>query len=647
MKVARKESLINVIADYKTYVRLPVWGETWRVEGDLERHPVYGYQLRASTAHPIQPDKDQILNFLLQHPAFSMLGRRRIKRLHAAMVDRLLFALDEFDMLELTNAGLNWSIARMLCEKWRRYTTELDVIAYIEQFGISRPCQLHIHQKLPYLCQIDFSDPSSLIPLLHDARSLKSQALHGRPICDSSLVAVGECCFILNGKLRQQSLSRRTMLRKLSTVFGDRDNAARCLDLAIDAGRLISMQTSDGERITPVGLHIICKALTTNVTTRLRKNKEQSEQPGEANQKSGLLLLLTDGLTCSTASENLRDRYPCAVHVIPIQSEVDQSTDVTLASYFCNSEKDLINKEMVVLHRSETLDLLSLNKFFSRTPKICSIILAGSSYVAPDRNACTPFKVFLDSPHIPRALIQDSRSELSMCGSHMEESLTRRLRSVHVSYKSIASVVEEAVGQYYSAAVHGTTAIVTECAFIRRLINIRLTAELEADRSTHSDEQQTLLIGGNVKVPVGATLTWRKVDHSLKRWPGEIGTLTDVFRLPILQFFDLTPVATMGTVRFKESGDVSVCQADLSDLIPVFCIDLKTAWHRSWDTLIILLSASSKHGPAWQTILSGVAKHLVVLFDDATTQDASPFCNDLAFPTRDDSLAPMLLQMLR
>jgi hypothetical protein len=628
-------------------VRLPIWGETWTVEGDLERHPVYGYQLHASTAQPIKPNNDQILEFLLRHPAFSMLGRRRIKKLHATMVDRVLVALDEFDMLKLMNAGLSWSIAMMLCEKWRQYNNELHVIDYIEQFGTSRSCQLHIHQKLPYLCQIDLSDPRSLIPLIHDARSLQSRALHGRPICNSSFVSVGECCFILNGKLRQQSLSRRAMLRKLSTVFGDRANAARCLDLAIDAGRLISMQTRKGERITPIGLHIICKALTTDVTTRLRVNEEQREHPGETNQKTRLLLLLTDGLTYSTASENLRDRYPRALHVMPIISEVDQSTDVPLASYFCSSEKDLINKEMVVLHRSETLDLLSLNKFFSRTPKLCSIILAGSSYVAPDRNACTPFKVFLDAPHFPRALIQDLRPERSMSGSHTENSWTQRRRSVHVSYKSIASVVEEAVGQYYSALGHGTTAIVTEWAFMRRLINIRLTAELEADHSAHSDEQRTLLIGSNVKVPVGTSLTWRKVDHSLKRWPGEIGTLTDVFRSPILQFFDLTPVATLGTVRFIKSGDVAVCQADLSDLVPAFCVDLKTAWHRNWDTLIILPTASSKYGSEWQTILSGLAKTLVLLIDDATTQDATQFCNDDAFPTPDDSLAPILLQMLR
>lgn len=125
---------VTVVASHQSLGRLPVVGESWRVDGDYREHPTYGRQLHARLCVYTLPEGRLISQFLANNPAFGGIGHTKASRLWEALGDDLGRALDDGDVAALC-ATLSDELAVRTIDAWKAKRSEAALVKYLADFG--------------------------------------------------------------------------------------------------------------------------------------------------------------------------------------------------------------------------------------------------------------------------------------------------------------------------------------------------------------------------------------------------------------------------------------------------------------------------------------------------------------------------------
>jgi len=127
------------VAGFDSIFRAPLEGEVWTLEGETERHPRYGLQVRVVTARLERPSGRLIVDHLVSHPAFDRVGvgRKKAERLWGAFGESLYSVLSEGDFTKLTPL-LTADTARKLIEAWRLAAPEAEVVRFLAHYGFDQ-----------------------------------------------------------------------------------------------------------------------------------------------------------------------------------------------------------------------------------------------------------------------------------------------------------------------------------------------------------------------------------------------------------------------------------------------------------------------------------------------------------------------------
>jgi hypothetical protein len=322
---------------------------------------------------------------------------------------------------------------------------------------------------------------------------------------------------------------------------------------------------------------------------------------------------LTDRFTRAEASERLHDIYPEALHIHHLRSGCGKDNDISISTLF-SERTETRQTSTFVVHQADTFDLFTLNKILSHTSKNTSIVFAGLQHGLS--LACAPFAMLLHDAKIPKISLDiwDESRNASVSSS------IRLIRpdptSINVMSVAEDAVIDEAIAQYRATSNVGTTVILTQSAPLRLEINRRLIDKrLDGCVTSNLKNDRILRIGEHTEATLGSPLTWRNQDLLLRRFPGDIGTLTEIFNTPRSRFFGLTPVATYGVATFDDVGEIHLCQADIEELTVSYCLNLQTAVRGAWDTVIVLRSRGSTPTPQWLRVASSLARKTIILLN--------------------------------
>lgn len=127
------------VAGFDSIFRAPLEGEVWTLEGEPERHPKYGVQVRVVTARLERPSGRLIVDYLVSHPAFDRVGvgRKKAERLWSAFGENLYSVLSEGDVTKLTPL-LTPDTAHKLIKAWRLAAPEAEVVRFLTHHGFDQ-----------------------------------------------------------------------------------------------------------------------------------------------------------------------------------------------------------------------------------------------------------------------------------------------------------------------------------------------------------------------------------------------------------------------------------------------------------------------------------------------------------------------------
>lgn len=125
---------IRVVAPYSTISRVPVRGETWRVDGAFESHPQYGRQLKATRCQFVVPRGRLLVRYLSRSKSFPGIGEATAAKLYAEFGETLAEVLISGDMERLSKV-VSRAVADVLVAGWRARQSEMELIAFLDRHG--------------------------------------------------------------------------------------------------------------------------------------------------------------------------------------------------------------------------------------------------------------------------------------------------------------------------------------------------------------------------------------------------------------------------------------------------------------------------------------------------------------------------------
>ncbi|ENO78433.1 exodeoxyribonuclease V [Thauera sp. 63] len=123
-----------MVAPYSTISRVPVRGETWRIDGAYESHPQYGRQLKATRCQFVVPRGRLLVRYLSRSKSFPGVGEATAAKLYDEFGEGLGDVLLASDVERLRKV-ISPALAAILVEGWLARKTEMELVSYLDQMG--------------------------------------------------------------------------------------------------------------------------------------------------------------------------------------------------------------------------------------------------------------------------------------------------------------------------------------------------------------------------------------------------------------------------------------------------------------------------------------------------------------------------------
>jgi exodeoxyribonuclease V alpha subunit len=125
-----------VVASGSVLAREPAKGETWRIIGPERVHLVYGLQIHARGAWPIEVSGKEIVRFLATNKRFRNIGWRLAKRLWDRLGTNLYDRIMECDYACLADL-VGAERAVNIIENFRLVNEEIEIYQWLDRYGIN------------------------------------------------------------------------------------------------------------------------------------------------------------------------------------------------------------------------------------------------------------------------------------------------------------------------------------------------------------------------------------------------------------------------------------------------------------------------------------------------------------------------------
>lgn len=167
--VGNKRS-ISFIAARWVISRVPLKGEYWKIEGNLQHEKKYGEVVLVTNAFLSEmPAFTHIGRLLNNHPAFKgfYFGKRKVEKLIVNIGDfALVDLLNKGNYLALSDGGLSESISIKVCEVWGELKEETEIATFLYEYKLDSA----LAKKIVRLCKYDTvarlkRNPYSLVAL--------------------------------------------------------------------------------------------------------------------------------------------------------------------------------------------------------------------------------------------------------------------------------------------------------------------------------------------------------------------------------------------------------------------------------------------------------------------------------------------------
>lgn len=153
-------------------------GESVRLEGEWEQHPVYGSQLRVTRALPLTPATLENLERLLGGGAFEGIGPALAQRLVQQLGPQLFTALEGDEVLLAEVPGVGPQRAKRLIETWQQLAQAREVRLLLASLELTPAFTERLLKKYgDRLLSVLRSDPWQLAEQLRGVGFLKADAL--------------------------------------------------------------------------------------------------------------------------------------------------------------------------------------------------------------------------------------------------------------------------------------------------------------------------------------------------------------------------------------------------------------------------------------------------------------------------------------
>ncbi|MFL9905875.1 AAA family ATPase [Paraburkholderia sp. RL17-337-BIB-A] len=126
---------IRVIAPPNVFVRAPVTGESWLVNGGFRNDGKYGLQLHATSVRYELPRGHLLTHYLSEHPDFRGIGEGKAARLWEEFGERLSHVLSDGLTDELERV-VSPSLARSLVDTWAHKREEAETVEFLDAHGL-------------------------------------------------------------------------------------------------------------------------------------------------------------------------------------------------------------------------------------------------------------------------------------------------------------------------------------------------------------------------------------------------------------------------------------------------------------------------------------------------------------------------------
>lgn len=253
----------RVVAPYSAIPRLPVRGETWRVDGGYESHPKYGLQLRATRCQFVVPRGQLLVRYLSRSKSFPGVGETTAAKLYDKFGEALGDVLLSGDIERLTKV-VSPALADVLVEGWTARKNEMELVSYLDQMGF----EPRLADKL-VRCWGDAAkatieaNPYLLLAVAGWNRvDAEAQKLGLSPTDHRRLVGAVEAALYIRLNLGHTLTSHGATVNHASSLLG-RGNGLAAVAAALEEGAIVGSQEAGYQ---PIGAH----SLEQGIATRLR-----------------------------------------------------------------------------------------------------------------------------------------------------------------------------------------------------------------------------------------------------------------------------------------------------------------------------------------------------------------------------------------
>ncbi|MGF6966700.1 hypothetical protein OKW43_003728 [Paraburkholderia sp. WC7.3g] len=660
LQVELRAEPIRVKADYSVLYDAPSIGERLTLSGDF-RLDVYGKQFVPTLVLPELPTAKSAPELLLNHPAFSALGKRRISTICRKIGEQLLSVLETDDFPALKSAGADGGMANGITIAWTDYKTRIQTCRFLLERGFSSStAALAAELWDSSAVSVISADPYVLVAIC-DWDEVDAAATQFFGVAFDCPRRIRGCCeSICNTGVAHRKAA--VALKAFEQAFQARIGMSICPNAAIGpwraGGSVRRVRAQGHDFVQGAGMTDIESTIRHHIMSVLNRQPDQDARPHSSssqNQSAELrqheqrffetladarvATIEAPGASAAIAAEVVARCFPKAIHISPTPALFANTGRLRLDWYLLrefivyDTSPRPVDGMTVVIHDCAAIDMLLINKLLRNVQEAGRLIFIGDPSVTPGSGPGEIFNALLSEPELVHENISPFLKQLERTTPfvHLPAILSRTSRPADYRLKALrfvrAGKRDELVDltlQSYRAVFETEPhdgVIVASSHNLATEINHRVHEEVMEYLATTDPEPPILKLRNKQEATVGDIVTFLSRDYAKGLFPGSRGVIARISQSGRSRSAGRSTSAAR--VLFDTAGYVDLTSQECELISLGHAVQVQHAMLSRWKKLIVAMESSKILNHSWcRDALTRADREIVVLAAEGVFEDA-------------------------
>ncbi|WP_233848036.1 hypothetical protein [Paraburkholderia sp. HD33-4] len=649
---------IRVKADYSVLYDAPFIGERLTLSGDF-RLDVYGKQFVPTLVLPELPTANSAPELLLNHPAFSTLGKRHISKICRKIGVQMLSVLETHDFAALNSAGVDGRMANAMTIAWTDYKTRIQTCRFLLERGLSwSTAALAAELWDSSAVSVISADPYVLAAIC-DWDEVDNAATRFFGVAFDCPRRIRGCCeSICNTAVahRKAAVTLKAFEQAFQARTGMNIHPNASIGPWLAGGSVRRVRGQGHDFVQGAGMTNIEASIHRHIMSVLNRDQDarpQSNSPHNHNaelrpHEQRLLEVLSEtrvatieapGASAVIAVEAVARCFPKAIHISPTSALFANTGRLRLDWYLLREFiiDDALPRPVdgmtVVIHDCTAIDVLLVNKLLRNVQEATRLIFIGDPSVTAGSGPGEIFNALLSEPalvheNVSAFLEQHERTtplvRLPAILSRTFRPADYRLKALRFVQAGTRNELVDLTLQSYRAVFETEPhngVIVASSHNLATELNHRVHEELLEYLAIPDPEPPILKLRNKQEATVGDVVIFLGRDYAKGLFPGSRGVIARISQSGRSRSARLSAAAVR--VLFDTAGYVDLTLQECELMSLGHAVQVQHVMLSRWKKLIVAMESSKTLNHSWcRHALARADREIVILAAEGVFEDA-------------------------